>query len=159
MKKRTQENLLQKQIESEFNVELIPRPLYERRKRLHPDYVSRVRRDENGNHLDKNGDIVLTHVRTQNDKTLTPSEQYRMSEFSPHGRMLRQLRRERQEGSEVGLDKAFEQMLIGHTPAPTPRTIPIPLIECFICQLKKATYEVTKGNKMFNVCKDCLRNI
>lgn len=75
MQKKIKQKILIKQIESEFNVEIIPR----RRGPKRADFVKRTLRDETGNHLDKDGNLILTHVRAEWNKTLTPSEQYRKS--------------------------------------------------------------------------------
>ena len=63
------------QAQADFNVEIMPR----RRRKIHPDFIQAMRTDEFGNHVTKDGDLILTHVRTEG--TLTPSEQYRKSRF------------------------------------------------------------------------------
>ena len=99
MKKRILKNIQKAHAESEFNVILVPR----QRK----PYVRQIRRDENGNHIAADGHIILRNVKTDSGKTMSDREQFRLSEFSPHGRMLR----DRQSGSEIGLDKKFEEDL------------------------------------------------
>lgn len=103
-KRQIEKRAALKRIGDEFNVQILPR----QRGPGKADFIKRVDRDENGNHLNSKGEIVLSHIKTK-DKPLSPAEQYKLSAFSPHGRMLRQLRRERQDGSEVGLDKRFER--------------------------------------------------
>lgn len=88
------------------NVEILPR----RRGKGKADYIKRVRRDADGNHCDKDGNIVLSHILTK-EKPLSPSAQFRLSPFSLQGQMLRAMRKERQAGSEIGLDKKFEKDL------------------------------------------------
>lgn len=150
MKKRILKNIQKAQAEAEFGVELV--------RRQKPDFIRRVQRNEKGDRLDKDGNIVLTQIKTDSGKTMTPSEQFRLSPFSPHGRMLRALRKARLEGSEVGMDKNFEQMLNGETPSSAP-AVPKPIVECFVCQQKKATHQIVRSKSMFDVCEDCMRSL
>lgn len=106
MKKEIAEKILYKQVESEFHVVIMPRP---RRWKHHPDYVKRTRRDASGDMVNEKGELILPRVKTDSGKTMTPSQQFKMSAFSKQGQMLRRLRKERQLGSEIGLDKKFEK--------------------------------------------------
>lgn len=108
MKKEIAEKILHKQIEAEFHVVIMPRP---RRWKHHPDYVKRTRRDTTGDMVNEKGELILPRVKTDSGKTLTPSQQFKASAFSKQGQMLRRLRKERQLGSEIGLDKKFEEDL------------------------------------------------
>jgi hypothetical protein len=77
MQKRIKEKILKKQIESEFNVEIVPR----HRGKQKEDFIKRTARDNEGNHLNLKGEIIISHVHTDMGKTLTPSEQYQRSRF------------------------------------------------------------------------------
>jgi hypothetical protein len=105
MQKKIAEKIKRKQIESEFNVEIIPR------RPCRKGWIRKTYRDSEGNPIGKDGHVILTQVKTDSGKTLTPAEQFQLSAFGPKGKMLRELRKQRQEGSEVGLDRKFEEDL------------------------------------------------
>jgi hypothetical protein len=79
MQKKIKDRIERKKIESEFQIDILPRR--RKHKRPHPDYVHETLRDENGNHIAKDGHVILKDVRTDMGKTLTPSEQYQRSRF------------------------------------------------------------------------------
>lgn len=75
MKKTILKKIQIAQAQAEFNVEIVPR----RRGKMHPDHIRRTHRDETGNHINAEGELVLSHILTDMGKTMTPSEQYRKS--------------------------------------------------------------------------------
>lgn len=102
MRKRIKARIEKAKIQSEFNIEIVAaRKGY----KWHREFIESIRRDEDGNHITKDGELILTHVKTDSGKTMTPSKQFQNSPFSPKGQMLRELRKQRLGGSEVGLDK------------------------------------------------------
>lgn len=65
---------------SEFDIEIVPRTRG-KEKVAKAGYVKKTRRDDEGNPLDKDGNLILTRLRV--DKTMSPREQYLMSSRNP----------------------------------------------------------------------------
>ncbi len=73
MRKKIRIKIQKAQAESICEMQILPRA------RVRKDFIRRTLRDNMGNHLREDGDLVLSHVLTDSGETMTPSKQYRLS--------------------------------------------------------------------------------